>query len=213
MNFIRKSTLISLGAVLALSLLIVSASNKLILTQSFFAESGHALAALPGQDMLLFAGLQKWIYVLAGLYLLFKVCLVSLILYTALYIADHHTPYSQVLQVVTLCETVFLIAAVIKIIWFHWFYPHGSLLDWHRFYILSALSFFNTIPADWYYPLQTLNAFEVLYWLFLAYGIARVTRLKYSLSFQIILFSYVPALIIWMVVVCFCTIMYFPDHG
>lgn len=213
MNFITKSNLISLGAALGLTLAIVSTSNRLILTRSFFAESGHSLAALPGQDMLLYAGLQKWIYVLTGVYLLFKLCLVSLVFYTALYIADHLVAYSAVLQVVTLCEAIFLIAAVIKMVWFHFFFPQGSLSDWHRFYILSALSVFEGIPPDWSYPLQTLNLFEVSYWFMLAFGISKIAGMNYWSAFRVVAFSYLPALFIWMVVVCFCAIMYFPNHG
>ena len=213
MNFIKKSNLISLGAALGLTLAIVSTSNRLILTRSFFAQSGHSLAALPGQDMLLYAGLQKWIYVLTGVYLLFKLCLVSLVFYTALYIADHLVAYSAVLQVVTLCETTFLIAAVIKIVWFHFFFPQGSLSDWHRFYILSALSLFEEIPPDWSYALQTLNLFEVSYWFMLAFGISKIAGMYYWSAFRVVAYSYLPALFIWMVVVCFCAIMYFPNHG
>lgn len=213
MNFIKKSNLISLGAVLGLTLAIVSTSNRVILTRSFFDESGHALSAIPGQDMLLYAGMQKWIYVLTGLYLLFKIGLVTLILYTALYILDHLAAFSLILHVVTLSEVVFLISASLKIWLFHIYYPHGSLLDWHRFYILSALSIFETAPADWSYPLQTMNAFEVSYWLLLAYGIAKITGLHYWRAFKIIAISYLPALFIWMVVVSFCAIMYFPNYG
>jgi hypothetical protein len=213
MNFIKKSNLISLSAVLALTLAIVSTSNRVILTRSFFDKSGQALSAIPGQDVLLYAGLQKWIYVLTALYLLFKIYLVSLILYTALYIADHLVAFFLILHMVTLCELLFSLSAVIKIWWFHHYYPHGSLLDWHRFYTLSALSILDSIPADWCYPLQTLNAFEVAYWFLLAYGIARISGLHYWHSFKIIAFSYLPALFIWIVVVCFCAIMYFPNHG
>jgi hypothetical protein len=203
----------SFSAILGLTLAIVSTSNRVILTRSFFADSGHALAALPGQDILMYSGLQKWIYVLTSLYLLFKIFLTSLILYTALYIADHLVSFSAILNVVTLCEVVFLIAAFLKILWFYFRYPHGSLLDWHRIYILSALSLFDSIPADWYYPLQTMNAFEISYWLLLAFGVCRITGLNYWGSFKVIACSYLPALLIWMVVVCFCSIMYFPNHG
>ena len=213
MNFIKKSNLISLGAALGLTLLIVSTSNRLILTRSFFAQSGHSLAALPGQDMLLYAGLQKWIYVLTGVYLLFKLSLVSLILYTALYLADRLVAFSAILQVVTLCEAIFLLAAVIKIVWFYFYFPHGSLSDWHRFYTFSALSLFEEVPPDWSYPLQTLNLFEVSYWFLMALGISRIAEMNYWSAFRVLAYSYLPALFIWMVVVCFCAIMYFPYHG
>lgn len=213
MNFIKKSNLISLSAVLGLTLAIVSVSNELILTRSFFADSGHALAALPGQDILIYAGLQKWIYVLTGLYLLLKIGLTSLIIYTALYIVDRPISFSAILNMVTLCEVMFSLAAIIKILWFHFLYPHGSLLDWHQIYILSALSLFETIPADWYYPLQTMNAFEISYWFLLAFGMSRIAGFNYWHSLKIIACSYLPLLLIWIVVVCFCSIMYFPNHG
>jgi len=213
MNFIKKYNLVSLGIISGLTLVIISATNRLILTRRFFAESGQTLALPPGNGLQLLTGQQQWVDILAILYFLFKIGLVSLILYTALYIADRPIAYSLILYIVTLCEAVFLVAAVVKMLWFYFFFPQGTLLDWHRFYAFSVLSLFHDVPPDWYYPLQTLNLFEISYWFFLAYGISKLAGMNYGYAFKIVALSYLPALLVWMVVVCFCAIMYFPSQG
>ena len=42
--------------------------------------------------------------------------------------------------------------------------------------------------ADWYYPLQTLNIFELTYWFLLAFGIYKVTKLDFGGSSHLVLF-------------------------
>jgi hypothetical protein len=84
------------------------------------------------------------------------------------------------------------------------------LLDWHRFYVLSAITVFGSAPADWFYALQTLNMFEIGYWFLLAYGISRITEMNFDRSLRIVVFSYVPALFLWLAVVTFCCLMLFP---
>jgi hypothetical protein len=139
--------------------------------------------------------------------------LLIFIIHTALYLNDQQVSTTKIFKVVVLAEFIFLLPAVIKIVTFNYTFPHGNLLDWHRYYILSLLSFFDNVPADWYYALQTANLFEVVYWFLLAFGICKITSLNFDGSLRLVLSSYLPALFIWIAAVTFFTLMMFPSTG
>jgi len=213
MKMLFKSNLFGLGILFGLSFLLIAVTNKYILSAAFYNNSSAILSGIPGQDTTVYEMLQKWIYLTDFIYTLFKITLVALILYTALYLNDHTVKFGQILNVVIYCEFVFLIPAAIKIPWFIYKYPHGNLTDWHHTYILSALSLFDAISPDWSYPLQTLNVFEVVYWFLLAYGISRAACLDFDRSLLMVVVSYLPGLVIWVSVIAFCTIIMFPNYG
>jgi hypothetical protein len=213
MKTLFKSNLWGLGLLIGLSFLLIYITGKYILSVGFYNNSGDIFSGLPDQNTAVFDALQRWIYITEVLYTVVKVNVITLILYTALFLSDQKVSYNRVLNIVIYCEYVFLIPAAIKIPWFLDKYPNGTVSDWHKTYIFSALSLFEDVPADWYYPLQTLNIFEVLYWFLLAYGISKITALDFDNSLRTVLVSYLPALMIWIATVCFCTLTLFPTYG
>ena|GEM_PF-1052260 len=213
MKSLLKSNIIGLGALLGLSFALISITNHYILTINFYNNSGDLFSGIPDQESAVYESLQKWVYIGTASYLIVKLFLIALVLYTALYLSDQAVSFGKIFNITVLAEFVFIIPAVLKIIWFHHGYPNGTILDWHRMYVLSALSLFESAPADWYYPLQTLNVFEIIYWFLLAFGIYKVTKMDYDTSLRLVLFSYVPSLFIWIATVAFCTIMMFPNNG
>jgi hypothetical protein len=213
MKFNKNKAAINLCVVLVLSFLLIMLTNRFILTPEFYENNGEQLSTLSSDGILPYKNILKWIYLFEAIYLTLKLYIVALILYTALYLRDVDVPFWKIFNVTAVCEYVFLIAAFCKILWFSNFYPEGTLLQWHQVYILSALSFFSSVPADWFYPLQTLNLFEVAYWFLLALGIKRICSLTYDHSLNIVMTSYFPALMIWVACVVFCTIMFFPQQG
>jgi len=213
MKMLFKSNFFGLGVLLGLSFLLIGLTNKYILSVDFYNNSGDILSGIPGQDASVYNALQKWVYISEALYELFKLIVVTLILHTALYLNDQPVSFGRLLKVVIFSEYIFLIPAALKIPWFLYKYPNGTILNWHHTYILSALSLFDTLPADWYYPVQTLNVFEVCYWFLLAYGIFRITKLDFDRSLRIVVISYLPALLIWVSIVAFCTLAIFPNNG
>ncbi|WPU99085.1 hypothetical protein SNE26_24025 [Mucilaginibacter sp. cycad4] len=209
----KTSIAISLSVYLGLSLLLISITNHYILTINFFENSNEFLSGIPGQEQEIYNNLQKYLYLSSCIYSTFKIGLIALVIYTGLYLSNQQTSFSKTFLITLRSELIFLIPAAIKIIWFKYYYPSGTLADWHRVYIFSALSFFDAIPADWYYPLQTLNAFEIIYWFILARGVQRVTQLNYDKSLRIVVCSYVPALFVWIVFVSFCTVVLSPGNA
>lgn len=213
MNYTKKSGLISLGILVGLSFALIYITNHEILTPEFYANSGQTFAGISGQDKSVYASYQKWIYIDDALYIFLKSNFVALLLYTALYLASLPVQFLPVLGIVIRAEFVFLLAAAGKVLWFHLAFPHGTLADWHRLYLLSVLSLFPEAPADWTYALQTLNVFELVYCLLLAAGIKSLTAIGFLPSLKLVLASYLPALLIWVISVTFCTLLFFPNHG
>jgi len=213
MKSVVNSNILMLGLLLGLSAVIISVTNHYILTINFFDSSGEYLNGNPALEGKTYEDIQKYIYSSTVIYTTFKLFVVALVLYTALFLADHPIPFAKAFNIVILSEFIFLLSAVLKIIWFLYAYPNGTLSDWHKTYIFSVLSLTGRVSADWYYPLQTLNLFEMLYWFILAYGIFCNTSLTYDRSLRIVVFSYLPALFIWVATIVFCTVMIFPGNA
>jgi hypothetical protein len=213
MKSVFKFDIFSGAMLLLFSLLLLSVTNHYILTINFFDNSGEYLSAQPGDEAKTYDALQKYIYLSTILYISIKVVLIALIIYTALYLQDQQINFSSALNIVIRAEYIFLLAAVLKIVWFKYEYPNGTLSDWHKTYIFSALSIADNPAADWYYPLQTINLFEIAYWFLLAQGIYKSTSLTYDQSLRVVAFSYVPALFIWVATIAFCTVMLFPANA
>lgn len=211
MKWTPKYNIFSLASLILLTSLFIFITNRYILTINFYENSGDPLSGIPGQKEAVYQNLQKWIYVSSAIYLVIKMLIISIVIYTGIYLSDIQIAFPKIFFVVTLSEFIFFIPAAIKILWFHYYYPGGSLTDWHRFYVLSAIELFPSAAADYSYALQTANVFEVAYWFLLAFGISKITRLNYDSSLKIVIFYYLPALFIWTAVIIFFSLMMFPE--
>ncbi|MGF7079041.1 hypothetical protein [Mucilaginibacter sp. UYCu711] len=210
MKSMLKNCYVNLIILILLTFLLIFVTNRNILTVGFYENGGDPLSGIPEQGVKVYESLQNWIYFSSAVYLLIKLCLITLIIYTALYLNDQVVPAGKIFTITVLAEYIFLVPATIKTLSFPLLFPNGSLLDWRKYYILSALSIFEEAPADWSYALQTLNVFEVAYWFILAYGIFKVSKLNYDQSLKIVTVAYLPALFIWVTVITFLTLLLFP---
>src|ERR1700753_573570 len=175
MGFIFKSNVFGLILLIVLTYLLIYLNDRYVLNAAFFDANGDPLSGIPDREADVYTRLQKWIYVFEGFYLIVKICIITLLLYTALFLSEKQVSFEKILKVVIYAEFIFLIPATIKIIWFHWNYPHPTLQQWNTTYIFSALSLVPSAPADMTYLLQSLNVFEVGYWFLLAYGLSRIS--------------------------------------
>jgi len=213
MNLFYKNPAISFLVLLLLNFLLIYITERYILTVDFYESSGDIFSGIPGKDTSVYQALQKWIYFSSAVYLILKLGTISLIIYTALQFNSREVTFRNVLKITILAEYLFLVPAAIKIVTFHYTFEHATLLDWHKYYILSAISLFNNVPADWAYALQSFNAIEIGYWFLLGYGIHKITMLSFDQSLRVVITSYVPALVIWIVTVSFFTLVMFPTTG
>jgi hypothetical protein len=115
--------------------------------------------------------------------------------------------FSDFLFVELLAESVFVMAGFYKFFNFYWFEPNYSLEDLQTYYPLSLLNYKEQISTEkWLaYPLQIVNFFELLYWLFLAWGVGELLdeKMSYLKSFGLVALTYGIGLVFWVGVVCF----------
>ncbi len=159
-------------------------------------------------------------YIFVPVILILKTTIISFILYIGIFFySKKKISILQLWIIVINAEFIFLLMGIVKLIWFCFFQTNYTLEDFQNYYPLSAINLFNYKEMNtWFvYPLQTLNFFEFSYWLFLSYFIGIIAspfknqdQNKYpiDIGLNIVATSYIPALILWVVVIMFFTLNY-----
>jgi len=210
-SFIRNLLLVFI--LTAATCLLIWLTGRYILTVNFYATGGQPVSEDPEQAAAVMTSIRQWVYLFSALYVLVKLLAITGLLSTALYLNNCRVAFGKVFTVVAASEYIFLVPAALKICLFRHVFPKGSLDDWHRFYVLSVLSLARNVPADWIYPLQALNVFEVMYWFILAFGLYKIAGMTYDRSLRLVVTAYVPALVIWIVAAVFSSLLLFPQTG
>lgn len=144
-----------------------------------------------------------------------KFLLISCCIYTAtiLFYQKLILSFSTIFKIVILSDIIFFIPIILKIIWFIGFHQHYTLENIQRFSPLSILNLFDdkAVDALWVYPLQSFNLFEVIYLFVLAFWLSKFSNGSYDDSLGLVLYSYVPGLLIWVVFVMFLTVTLNPQ--
>ena len=101
-----------------------------------------------------------------------------------------------------------MIPTFIRVIWFLLFPENVTLEYINTFYPLSLINIvvIKNIPGYLIYPLQLINVFELVYWIFLASLIKIYVNWKFEKSFAFILKTYGFGLLVWVVLVVFLSI-------
>lgn len=153
----------------------------------------------------------SWIgYSLIPVIYFLKMSLIASILGLGFFFTTNQFNFKAFFNIAVFAELIFLLPILIKILWFLFVQTDYDLNDLTLFYPLSALNLVDTetLPRYWLAPLQTLNLFEVAYWLLLAYGVADATGFSVKRSFGLVMSSYGVGLVLWVVLVMFLTITY-----
>lgn len=153
----------------------------------------------------------SWIsYAITPILLLLKFSALSVLIYIGVFFSDLHKDITlgKIFKVVVVSEIVFVVASVIKMLWFILFAGNYTLDDMNFFYPLSLINLFSRseVASYWVYPLQTINIFQVFYVLLLAFGLSRIGSVKKISVDRIVLSTYVPAMAVWIAMILFLTI-------
>ena len=193
----------------ALMLLLVLVADKVILNSAFYAQAIRD-TGLDWNSFLINTDpkFKLLLYTASALLLFLKYTLISLLVYTTFYLNVIKVSYLSIFKMVCLAELVFLIPATIKVIWFI-IYPPTGLEQWTQFYPLSIHSVFSgvSIPAVIAYPLQLLNAFELIYILALTYLLQKLLKNDFDQVMKMVLISYLPCLFVWTLIATYYTVM------
>ena len=165
------------------------------------------------RSMKLFDELNRlsWInYVFLPLMLVIKFTIVSTVLYTGIFFCDlkKDISFSTVFRIVTGSEIIFVFAGIIKFLWFFLFAGNYDLNDISFFYPLSLINLFDQseVSKYWIFPLQSANVFQMLYILILSFGLNRAGAIEKTKSEKVVIWSYMPALLFWIVLIMFLSI-------
>lgn len=150
----------------------------------------------------------QWIgYVLLPVVLLLKIAVISSVLYMGTFFFEKKITYKKLFSIVTKAEFVFVLVGLVKLLWFV-FQDDYTLQDVQSFYPLSALNVvgYQELQPWFVYPFQTLNLFELAYWIILAWLLGKEIQSTTDKALKIVASSYGSALLIWVVAVMFFTL-------
>ncbi|HLT71554.1 MAG TPA: hypothetical protein VKZ75_02840, partial [Cyclobacteriaceae bacterium] len=131
---------------------------------------------------------------------LWKFTVIAFVIWVGCFLYGYRVTYSQCWGVVLVCEFIFLIPEVLKILWFMFIDTDPTIHDIRAFYPLSLMHFFDYYSLDrkWAYPLRALNLFEVVYWFALVEGIHAYARKEKRVVWLIAVSSYIFIFVLWL---------------
>lgn len=207
--FVNQKLFTILFILLLLTIIIKYIIDTFLLTNDIYQELFNHLAPERINDILIIVRRFEFLsYVFLCVLLIIKCSVISIIILIGLFLANIKLDYVPVFKTILVCEFIFLLPNIIRVIWFTFFKLNYSYDELQSFYPLSILNFLdiNHIDKIWIYPLQLLNVFEITYWIALAYGISKLINNNFDKALKIILSSYIPALVVWVVFVMFLTV-------
>lgn len=199
---------------IGVAVLLYLASEQIIITEDLiFDFYGQQLTYERITDLIEKSNKWRWIvYVAIPVYYLIKFLIISICLYTGVFLAGYSINFTKLFHVVMFSEFIFLIVPVVKIVWFGIFLTDYTLQDLQYFSPLSLLSLVdrNSIEPWLAYPLQLVNVFEISYWLLLALGLCSLTKERYSKMLGLVASSYGVGLLLWVVFIVFLSVSISP---
>jgi hypothetical protein len=200
-----------IGIVLA-NLLLIWLSRTVLINEVVFYNA-YSEQMTYDRALKLFEDMNRvsWItYALTPIILLIKFSLISLAIYIGVvfYNVQKKVSLGSVFKIVMASDIVFVLVGIVKFIWFYLFAGNYDINDMQFFYPLSLINLFSRseISKIWIFPMQTVNLFHVSYILLISWGLNKVHLIGKSDSDKIVLLSYLPSLVLWVVLIMFLTI-------
>nr|WP_315221392.1 hypothetical protein [uncultured Flavobacterium sp.] len=194
------------------SILIAELFKKVIYFDDLLYNSlSEQLTSQQVKNLLGFQKKWEWVgYVFIPVFTLIKTSIIATILYIGLFFSSKDLKFRNLWEIILKAEFIFLLVPVFKIIWFCFYQTNYILEDVQYFYPLSALNIvgYKELETWFIYPFQTLNLFELAYIIYLGYHVGRLTNTNTDHGLKIVGYSYVPALLLWVVTIMFFTLNY-----
>lgn len=208
MHKTKTSNLILFLSLVLLTFLVSEASIYFLdINQLLYKNLSEQLTLKQIEDYFNNKARWNWVkYPLIPLALLIKITLVAWVLSIGGFFYDVSMNHRNYWKIALQAEFVFLLSAIFKILWFVFIQRDFTLIQLQEYFPLSIQSIIHSdgIPQWAIYPLQLLNAFEVAYWVFLIVLINQYTKSKKG--FGVVVLSYGPALLFWMILIMFLSL-------
>lgn len=150
----------------------------------------------------------KFSVIFTFLILSIKSFLMALVLYAGLFFANRHqgVKLGSLFKVAVYAESIIVLAGMVKVVFGA--FSDFTYTEFSLFYPLSVLSFLNpeAIQPLWYYPLQLLNVFEIIYIFLLIYFFSQEIEIKNTESSKVVLGSYLFSMSFWLILILFLTL-------
>jgi hypothetical protein len=205
----NKTLLFVLLVLINISIFI--ANNKYVVTDKLYYNSLIEQLSMERIDSIIHEN-RKWQYLTVlfiPLVLLIKIGFTAFCLYVGLSFAGLQNSFAELFNISMKAELVFIVASILKFL-INILTHRVEVFDDLNNYPLSLISITGTKGIyPWLtYPLQTLNLFELIYWLALAKGLEVTFSRGYSSSLVLVLSSYVIGLVIWILFVMLLTMQF-----
>ena len=158
----------------------------------------------------LLAAQQKWAwvgYAIIPVMVLIRSSLVALCLSIGVFFYDieRKIPFKRFFRIALMGEFVLVLVGLFKFGYFYFIKTDYNLQDLQQYYPLSYINFLDreNLQPWLIYPLQTLNLFEVAYFLVLVYGVHKLLQNKFIKSLEMVALSYGTGMLIWMGLIMF----------
>lgn len=161
------------------------------------------------QEIIHINNLWGWVYYLIlPLLLYFKILFITSIITMGTLFIEQKIKFSQIFNIVLKAEFIFLIPMVMKAGWFYFFKKDYTLEDLQNYMPLSLESIFGYQNFEkWFiYPLQTINLFEVAYWITLTFLLAKAIPTTKTKSLTLVASTYGVGMVIWTAAIMFLTL-------
>jgi hypothetical protein len=173
---------------------------------NFYAEQ-HTYEQI--EDMLAQGKKWNWLsYAIIPFVYFIKISFTTICLSTGVFFVSNRFSFKSLFGAALEAEFIFLVPALLKILWFVFIQTDYSLKDLQLFYPLAMLNIFqaDTVEPWLLYPLQILNIFEVIYCFILYKNVEKIAPSGGTAA----VFSYLVGLLVWVAVIMFLTLTYSP---
>lgn len=151
-------------------------------------------------DLMIFHVFNTLNYIWTPFALLWKFTVISFLFWLGGFFLGYKLPYKELWKFALVAEGVFILPELIRFLVF--LNPSSSttfleIQEYQPFSILSLIGF-NSVPERWWYPLGTLNIFEVVYAVLWIYGFHAISNRSIKESVIAVFVCYVFPLIVWL---------------
>ncbi len=193
---------------LLISLLVFLVNNRFVLTRELYYNTYIESLSAERIDQLFEEG-KKWNFLtvlLIPLWLIIKISFPAICLFVGLTLKGMAGSFGQLFNIALKAELIFTLANMTRCAVLTLSSGMDSMTDLN-YYPLSLLSITGSrVDPVWLaYPLQSLNLFELVYWLTLAGGLTISLQQGFDRMLRLVLGTYVTGFAMWILLVVLFT--------
>jgi hypothetical protein len=189
-------------------LLVFSVNYLFVSEDLYYLSFGEQIANERLEEMFESSERWQWLgYTLISIIILIRVSFTGICLYIGCFLTNVKASFNVLFKIALLADFTFVAASLAKLVILIFFKEVNTLNDL-QFQPFSLMGLFdeNSVDRLFLYPMSVLNAFELLYWLALAWLLAGIVEQPIGKAFKMVASSYGTGLLLWVLFVMFITV-------